>query len=492
MGNKDEHQQNQQQLESGNGGAHGGRRSCCCCPGCSMAMSRIDFSFRCVFVVILSLALVLSGIFWIFPFQTHNSNGFDAKEAIKLSATVQACFKIPKPVSEVVPHINSLEDDIFNEISIDDMKVAMLSMHQNGTSNWTDGVFGVLSDHMNTPLNPAHLSVLRSSLVDLFLKQMNLSVATSVFGQPYDFEILKFPGGVTVIPLQYGSIWTPRQPLFNFTLNNSISEILHNFGELRDQLRSGLRLRPYENLFLQITNSVGSTINTPVILEASVSSEFGSILPQRLKQLAQAIADSDSKNNLGLHNSVFGKVKGVVLSSYLNRTLNPNTPTPAPAPSPKPSDYVAGPSALINPPAVSPAPSPHKHARKGPKRKRAPSHFFPPVNSPAPTPTAHPPPDPCPYHGRKVIPPSRSPSPSNEQNFFHPDAPLPKLPPAPAPLPAVSYGPTPSEDLESPSLAPVPSAHSGSSFAGQRRSVEEVWLLGLWCLLISYLLCWHH
>ncbi|CAI0375759.1 unnamed protein product [Linum tenue] len=309
------------------------------------------------------------------------------------------------------------------------MKVAMLSMHQNGTSNWTDGVFGVLSDHMNTPLNPAHLSVLRSSLVDLFLKQMNLSVATSVFGQPYDFEILKFPGGVTVIPLQYGSIWTPRQPLFNFTLNNSISEILHNFGELRDQLRSGLRLRPYENLFLQITNSVGSTINTPVILEASVSSEFGSILPQRLKQLAQAIADSDSKNNLGLHNSVFGKVKGVVLSSYLNRTLNPNTPTPAPAPSPKPSDYVA---------------------------------FFPPVNSPAPTPTAHPPPDPCPYHGRKVIPPSRSPSPSNEQNFFHPDAPLPKLPPAPAPLPAVSYGPTPSEDLESPSLAPVPSAHSGS------------------------------
>ncbi|CAL1385514.1 unnamed protein product [Linum trigynum] len=482
MGNKDAHQQNLQQLESGNGGTHGGRSSCC-------SITRIGFSFRCVFAVILSLALVLSGIFWIFPFGSHNSNGFDAKEAIKLSATVQACFKIPKPVSEVVPHINSLEDDIFNEISIDDMKVAMLSMHQNGTSNWTDGVFGILSDHMNTPLNPAHLSVLRSSLVDLFLKQMNLSVTTSVFGQPYDFEILKFPGGVTVIPLQYGSIWTPRQPLLNFTLNNSISEILHNFGELRDQLRSGLRLRAYENLFLQITNSAGSTIHPPVTLEASVSSEFGTLLPQRLKQLAQAIADSDSKNNLGLHNSVFGKVKGVILSSYLNRTLNPNTPSPAPAPSPEPSDDVSEPSASpypINPPAVSPAPSPHKHTRKAPKRKRTPSHFFPPVNSPA-----HPP-DPCPYHGRKVIPPRRSPSPSNEQNFFHPDAPPPQLSPDLSPLPAVSYGSTPSEDSESPSLAPSPSVHSGSSFAGQHWSAAEMWLLGLWCLLISHLLCWQH
>ncbi|CAN1305211.1 hypothetical protein LINPERPRIM_LOCUS26442 [Linum perenne] len=481
MGIKDEHHQ----LESG--GSNGvtdrgtGSSSPFCCQGCSMAMYRISqqFSFKCVFFVILSLALVLSGIFWIFPFHARNSNGFDAKEAIKHSATAQAYFKLPKPVSELVPHMNVLENDIFSEINVPDMKVAMLSMHQNGTSNWTDGVFGVLSDPMNAPLNPAHISLLRSALVDLFLRQINLSVNTSVFGEPYDFEILKFPGGVTVIPLQYGSIWKPRQPLFNFTLNSSISEILHNFGDLRAQLKSGLRLRPYENIYLQITNSAGSTIQPPVILQASVSSGFGRILPQRLQQLADTVWNSNEKN-LGLRNPVFGKVKGVVLSSYLNCTT-PTTSAPAPSPA---LSYVTEPPAspYPTPPTVSPSPSPshsrHKHA-KAPKR--APRHFFPPIG------TAHPP-DPCPYYGRKMNPPipSPSPSPSGVKNFFHPDAPPPQLPPNPAPSPAASYTSTPTDGSESPSLAPAPSALSPTSFAG-RVLIKQSWLLGLWCFVIFHL-----
>lgn len=119
-------------------------------------------------------------------------------------------------------------------------------MHQYSAYNWTDVVFGVLSDPVNVPIVPVSISVLRSSLVELFLKQSNLTLTESMLGQPYMFEILKCPGGITVIPGQSASIWQIPQILFNFTLNNSISEIVENFGELKEQLRFGLHLRPYE------------------------------------------------------------------------------------------------------------------------------------------------------------------------------------------------------------------------------------------------------
>lgn len=119
-------------------------------------------------------------------------------------------------------------------------------MHQNDAYNWTNVVFGVLSYPINAPMIPVSLSVLRSSLVELFLKQTNLTVTTSIFGQPSMFEILKFPGGITVIPGQSASIWQIPQILFNFTLNNSTSDIVENFVQLKEQLRFGLHLRSYE------------------------------------------------------------------------------------------------------------------------------------------------------------------------------------------------------------------------------------------------------
>lgn len=118
-------------------------------------------------------------------------------------------------------------------------------MHQGGASNWTDVVFGVLSDPMNVPINPVSLSLLRSSLIELFLQQSNLTL-TSIFGQSSKFELLKFQGGITVIPLQSISIWQIQQVLFNFTLMNSISEIQDRLVQLKEQLRFGLHLRPYE------------------------------------------------------------------------------------------------------------------------------------------------------------------------------------------------------------------------------------------------------
>lgn len=59
------------------------------CVGCSMVLTRLvkDFSFKCLLVLILSLSILVSGIFWILPHRLTKS-GFDAQEAIKLSGTL--------------------------------------------------------------------------------------------------------------------------------------------------------------------------------------------------------------------------------------------------------------------------------------------------------------------------------------------------------------------------------------------------------------------
>lgn len=119
-------------------------------------------------------------------------------------------------------------------------------MHQSITPNCTDVVFGVLSDPMNASINPVSLSVLKSSLIELFLKQINLTLTSSIFGNASIFEILKFPGGLTVIPVQSAYIWQMPEILFNFTLNNSISEVLENFDDFKDELKFGLRLNSDE------------------------------------------------------------------------------------------------------------------------------------------------------------------------------------------------------------------------------------------------------
>ncbi|KAJ7946647.1 putative Hydroxyproline-rich glycoprotein family protein [Quillaja saponaria] len=452
------------------------------CEGCAMVVRGFakEFNFKCLFVLILGLSVFLSGIFWILPIHKINS-GFDAKDAIKLSATVQAYFRLEKPVSQLVPHVGRLEYDIYGEIGVPDTKVVVLSMHEGGGSNCTDVVFGVLSDPMDVPINPVSLSVLRSSLIELFLQQSNLTLTTPIFGTPFMFELKKFPGGITVIP-QSASIWQIPQILFNFTLYNSISEILDNFADLRDELKFGLYLRSYENVFVQITNIDGSTTASPVIIQASIMSDLGILLPQRLKQLALTITGSPAKN-LGLDNSVFGKVKGISLSSVLKGTLHASPPGPSPAPSPESNNYADAPSfSLIPSPAV---------------------HLPPCFNCKAPSPapysvTKHPP-QPCPYHEPKYPPSS---SPDSHPNPIVPPDPQPIAAPSlhvsPAsepspdlsPVPEVSYGSRPGQDkgntenLLSPSISPSPL----SSAPG--RCYRDIWLLSFSGLIIIYVLCW--
>ncbi|KAA8536532.1 hypothetical protein F0562_029010 [Nyssa sinensis] len=498
------------------------------CERCSMGLSRIGekFNFKCVFVLILSVSVFLSALFWVLPLHSKQS-GFDAKDAVKLSATIQAYFRLQKPVSVLVPHIARLEYDIYGEIGVPFTKVAILSMHRAGASNWTDVVFGILSDPMDVSINSVYLSVLKSSLIELFLQQSNLSLTTSIFGQPSAFEILKFPGGITVIPEQSTSFWQIPQILFNFTLPNSIDEIKENFVELKEQLKLGLRLRPYENVYVQVTNKNGSTRDLPVTVQASVTSDLGNLLPQRLKQLAQIIAGSPPAKNLGLNNSVFGKVKEISLSSYLDRTLHVTPPTPSPAPSPEQNDY-AEPSASPNPalsPSYSPAPSPDFHHlspcfncdasspsdgsyQNAPSPESGPNHSLPPISSsPAPSTVDIDPPCPSPHRGSTIPPSPSPPSHSEPTTTFSPRAsirhhspppsptgPTSQLPPDLSPLPFVSYG-SPGQDkgngkgstsppLASPSISPSPS----SSATGH--SYKKMRLFSFFGLLTFHLLYW--
>lgn len=179
-------------------------------------------------------------------------------------------------------------------------------------------------------------------------------------------------------------------------------------------------------MYVKITNEDGSTITPPVTVQVSVMSDLGTLQLQRLKQLAQIITASPVKN-LGLNNSVFGKVKSVVLSSYLKDTLHGTPPTPSPAISPS------------LPPAIAP---------------------FAPVNSPAPSVIPALPPQPCPQHS-SATPPSNSPSGSNQTPRLHPE------PPDVSPLPGVYYGSGPGKgpllSLAPSTLAQTPSCKSSLS-----------------------------
>ncbi|XP_076947477.1 uncharacterized protein LOC143619426 [Bidens hawaiensis] len=282
-------------------------------PSCFLHCSTRLFSFKCVVVLLLSVAVSLSAIFSLFRFH-HRHPGFDATDSIKHAATVQAYFELEKPISFLFPQIARLEYDINDEIGVPGTQVAILSMHESGASNSTNVVFGVLSEPMNSPVNSVSLSILRFSLVDLFTQSSNLRLTKSIFGAPSSFQILKFPGGITIIPKL--SSWMPPQVLFNFTLHNSLYEIEENYLQLEKQLKSGLRLMPYESVYLQVTNKDGSTNHPPVTVQASIASTLGSLEPERLKELAREITGSSPAMNLGLDHTMFGKVKEISLSSY--------------------------------------------------------------------------------------------------------------------------------------------------------------------------------
>lgn len=94
-----------------------------------------------------------------------------------------------------------------------------------------------------------------------------------------------------------------------------------------------------QNLYISLSNSEGSTVDAPTVVQSTVLLAVG-ITPskERLKQLAQTIM---GPHNLGLNHTEFGKVKQVRLSSILQHSLHGNdgsgsawSPSPAPLPHP--------------------------------------------------------------------------------------------------------------------------------------------------------------
>ncbi|XP_044467279.1 uncharacterized protein LOC123197177 [Mangifera indica] len=345
------------------------------CKGCSWIYRLIGF--KCFFMLLLSLAVFLSALFWLPPFlQFADQKDLDLDSKFK-DHDIVASFNLKKPVSLLEANIMQLELDIYNEISVPTIKVVILSLEPEAGSNITKVVFAVDPDTKNSKISLYSESLIRSSFVSLVINQSFLRLTTSLFGDPFLFEVLKFPGGIIVIPLQSAFLLQKVQILFNFTLNFSIYQIQVNFNELTSQLKSGLHLASYENLYISLLNSKGSTVAPPTIVQSSVLLTVGNTpSTPRLKQLAQTITGSNSKN-LGLNNTVFGKVKQVQLSSILQHSLNGGDGS---APSSSPSS----------------APLPHSHHHNHHHhhhRHHNHNDHLAPASSPTPeTPTAAPPP----------------------------------------------------------------------------------------------------
>ncbi|WZY97452.1 hypothetical protein YC2023_069781 [Brassica napus] len=283
------------------------------CGSFCSALSRL-FSLTCVIFLVLSFATLLSAIFWLFP-PRRSLPRHHADHIVHLNASVQACFRLHKPASKVISHIGKLEKDIFSSLDLKNhTKVTVLSLHQPGASNFTEVKFGVLPVLTNHTLRKDSLTSLRSSFANLFAQRSSLNLNKSTLGKPASFQVLKFPGGITVDPLGLEPVSGLLTLIFSFTLDVSLSEIQHKVDLLKNQLELVLRLELYESFRVVLTNHKGSTISPPVTVKGCVVSAVTTMeshIQQRSNNLAQAPA-----KNFGLDNSVFGEVKNVTFTAY--------------------------------------------------------------------------------------------------------------------------------------------------------------------------------
>jgi hypothetical protein len=78
--------------------------------------------------------------------------------------------------------------------------------------------------------------------MSLVVRQSTLHLTESLFGNSSSFEVLKFPGGITVIPAQNVFLPQAHRASFNFTLNFPIYKVQDRTDELKDQMKTGLLL----------------------------------------------------------------------------------------------------------------------------------------------------------------------------------------------------------------------------------------------------------
>ncbi|XP_072997807.1 uncharacterized protein [Typha latifolia] len=325
MGKVDEEQQagsgTPESADIAGGNADGGRCSRC---------GRI-VRLRCVAALILGAAVLLSAVFWLPPFVGRRR---DADPGHVHGADIVASFRLQRSLFELKKNMSQLEYDIFEEIGVPNSSVVISSLEPISGSNWTNVVFGIWPYPRNLTISPTGLSILRSYFMSLVVGQSTLHLTTSLFGNSSIFEVLKFPGGITIIPQQNAFLLQKPHAVFNFSLNFPIDEVKDKVDELKEQMKLGLLLNDYENLYVKLTNLEGSTTVPPTIVQTSIILAVRNNQP-RLKQLAQTITNSSS-GNLGLNHTVFGRVKQIHLSSYLQRSLSSGGSASSPSPAPQP------------------------------------------------------------------------------------------------------------------------------------------------------------
>ncbi|KAK4743687.1 hypothetical protein SAY87_009999 [Trapa incisa] len=306
--------------------------------GCGCVVRHVEL--KCVVLLVLSVAGFLSAAFWLPPFSNlgdqhdlHLDRRFKGHDIV-------ASFYVAKPVSFLKDNIMQLKDDISGEMNAPDIKVVFLFLEPLPGQNVSKVFFAVDPDEDSPGISIAAQSLIRASFTYLVSHQLSLRLTTSLFGDPFSFEVMKFRGGITITPTQSAYLLQKVQIYFNFTLNYSIEQVQGSFYELKSQLKSGLHLSPYENLYISLSNLKGSTVDAPTIVQSSVLLAIGTQPSKpRLKQLAQTIRGNSHSTNLGLNNTTFGKVKQVRLSSILQHSLNGGDGVGGPSPSPSPMPY---------------------------------------------------------------------------------------------------------------------------------------------------------
>ncbi|KAF3559871.1 hypothetical protein F2Q69_00014975 [Brassica cretica] len=464
MGKNSDEEQNLPENNDTARNNEGSRCSSCCC---SARISRC-FSLRCVLILAFSAAVFLSAVFWLPPFLgLSDRDDLDLDPRFK-GHRIVASFDVEKPVSFLEDNLLQLENDITDEISFPMTKVVVLTLERWGNLNRTMIIFAIDPKKKNTKIPTEIESLIKAAFESLVTNQLSFRLTESLFGQPFFFEVLKFPGGITVIPSQPVFPLQKAQLLFNFTLNFSIYQIQSNFEELTSQLKKGINLASYENLYITLSNSRGSTLAPPTIVHSSVLLTFGT--SSRLKQVAQTITSSHSKN-LGLNHTVFGKVKQVRLSSILPHSpVKPLAPSPSPQPethkhyhhhhhhrhhhqelAPEPSPAVkslapaSAPIKHLHLHRRSPPPCPYEQ-RGRPKGNNAPNH-----HSAGPTP--------APHRSQQHAPPPNH-TPPSHHHAIPVTSPLPHVVFAHIPPPARISPESRPDSEKTPATSPTPSSAS--------------------------------
>lgn len=127
------------------------------------------------------------------------------------------------------------------------IQVVILSLDPLPGPNKTKVVFAVDPDVGLSEMAQAAISLIKSSFTSIIIRDSPFQLtSSSLFGDPFFFEVLKFKGGITIIPHQTAFPLQQRQTLFTFTLNFPIYQIQLDFDELTSQLKSGLHLASFE------------------------------------------------------------------------------------------------------------------------------------------------------------------------------------------------------------------------------------------------------